>query len=68
VPHALRRVGRQLATKRIDRGSQPVMETAGFLRPIQLEQTRELSTLLGRQFPEWETLSGEKTIKDSFIN
>ena len=68
VPHALRRVGRQLATKRIDRGSQPVTETAEFLKPIQLEQTRELSTLLGRQFPEWETLSGKKTIKDSIIN
>jgi hypothetical protein len=27
-----------------------------FLRPIQLEQTRSLVTLLGREFPEWKTL------------
>lgn len=27
-----------------------------FLRPIQLEQTLELSALLGREFPEWKTL------------
>lgn len=31
-----------------------------FLRPIQLEQTRELSALLGREFPEWKTLYGAK--------
>lgn len=31
-----------------------------FLRPIQLEQTRELSALLGREFPEWKTLYGTK--------
>lgn len=27
-----------------------------YLRPIQQEQTRELSKLLGREFPEWKTL------------
>jgi Sulfotransferase family len=48
------RLTRRDVTRR-DVGADHVRE---FLRPIQREQTRELSALLGREFPEWKTLYG----------
>ena len=35
-------------------------EVYDFLRPIQLEQTEELSSLLGRKFLEWRTLYADQ--------
>lgn len=57
VPDPLRRIARRGSAI----GSRAEAEewteaTADFLRPIQREQTRELSALLGRDFPDWTTL------------
>ena len=49
----------------IDRISVSVDAVAEFLRPIQLEQTQTLNTMLGRQFTEWKTLFGTKSIPAS---
>ena len=58
VPQRLRNVGRTAAVVTVNRKDNATdrQEVIEYLRPIQSEQTRELSRLLGRCFPEWETL------------
>ena len=58
TPKSIRLLGRRLLVKEIDRASTPVEKVVEFLRPIQGEQTRALSTMLNRDFPEWTTLCG----------
>src|SRR5581483_9801917 len=53
APPALRRFGRRLLEKRVDRSADAVAETQEYLRPIQFEQVNELRELLGRDFPDW---------------
>ncbi len=58
LPKTVRSAGLQLAVKKIDRESvsSSLEEVIDWLRPIQQEQTRELSQMLGRDFPQWKTL------------
>lgn len=58
-PRSVRSIGRRLALERLDRKSVEHRRAVEFLRPRQLEETAELSELLGRSFQEWTTLLGE---------
>jgi Sulfotransferase family len=58
TPKALRRVGRSLVERRINRRSVRLDEVVEFLRPIQTEQAARLGELLGQDFPEWVYLRG----------
>ena len=56
VPPAFRNFLRNLAEKKVDPKNVSTEAVEAYLRPIQLEQTVELSELLNRKFPEWRTL------------
>ena len=59
LPQKIRSAGLQLAVKKIDResvSSSLEEEVIKWLQPIQQEQTRQLSQMLGRDFPQWKTL------------
>jgi hypothetical protein len=60
LPHRIRQQGLKMAIKTVDQREHPQdrEEAIAFLRPIQQTQTQELSSLLGRGFPEWTTLFG----------
>lgn len=58
IPTPIRSVGRWLAEQDWDRGVVGVDRVVEYLRPLQQAETRELIELLGREFPEWKTLSG----------
>jgi hypothetical protein len=62
IPPALRGIAWRFSVRPVDRPSQPVDKVVDFLRPMQLEQTQQLSKLLNRQFPEWTTLFGTKPL------
>jgi hypothetical protein len=55
VPRPLRRLGRRLAQRRVERSPQELARVAAYLAPIQAEQVHALRELLGRDFPEWES-------------
>lgn len=56
VPPSMRKLGSRLAFRKIAPRQIPTEQAKVYLRPIQLRQTEELSTLLNRSFPEWTTL------------
>ena len=56
-PEALRKLMASFAVRRICPADVSVTSVIEFLRPIQREQTRELSRLLNRGFPEWTALA-----------
>lgn len=60
IPRRMRQQGLKMAIKTIDQQKHPEarQEAIAFLQPIQQKQTQELSALLGREFPEWNTLFG----------
>lgn len=55
-PEALRKLMASLAVRRVCPADVSMSSVVDFLRPTQREQTRELSRLLNRGFPEWTTL------------
>jgi len=61
VPRAVRQIGGQLAARSVRPAEVQVGEVLKYLRPIQLRETKELSALLNRGFPEWEILYGSGT-------
>lgn len=65
MPRTVRRLGRYLAERRINRPLISVDDVVTYLRPIQKAQTEELRELLGRDFPEWKTLYGNASIRSS---
>lgn len=58
VPRPARALFAQMAERRVDPEGEPVRQVAEYLRPRMQEQTQELCALLGRSFPEWQTLYG----------
>jgi hypothetical protein len=60
TPRGVRALGRRLAEREVDRKAIPLEPVYDFLRPIQREQTRRLEVLVGRPFPEWTTLWGDR--------
>ena len=59
IPPAVRKLASQFAVRRVRRAEVNTREVRAYLRPIQLRQTEELGSLLGRAFPEWKTLYAE---------
>lgn len=55
-PEALRKLMASFAARRVCPADISMTAVIEFLRPIQREQTRELSRLLNRGFPEWTAL------------
>ena len=60
VPQSLRGLGRRLARRPVERGSVDTAAARRYLRPIQRPQVTALQDLLGRDFPEWQTLHGDR--------
>jgi hypothetical protein len=56
IPRAARKLGTQVAARRVSREEVSTLEAQAYLRPLQLRQTEELASLLSRTFPEWQTL------------
>jgi hypothetical protein len=56
VPAALRRRLAKLAVRSVRAEDISMASVKQYLRPIHEAQTRELSRLLGRSFPEWTSL------------
>ena len=56
VPASLRARAHKVFSRDVDRRQVDVEAVGRWLRPLQREQTRELSALLGRDFKEWKTL------------
>lgn len=55
-PKDIRRIAQRLAYKPIDRDAESIANVINYLRPIQLQQTKLLTAMLGKEFPEWTTL------------
>jgi hypothetical protein len=55
VPQKVQAIARRLSERRVDRSRVDTTDVAAYLRPLQQAQTRELTVLLGREFPEWRT-------------
>ncbi|MBP0000101.1 MAG: sulfotransferase [Cyanobacteria bacterium SID2] len=65
LPKSIRNAGKQIAVREFSQDLDPNVRNAvaEYLRPIQQEQTRELTQLIGREFPEWKQLWGESIVK-----
>jgi hypothetical protein len=59
-PHRVKCWGKSMALKKVDRANVSSDSAMRYLRPIQLEQTKRLEKMLGREFPEWQTLHDYK--------
>ena len=57
IPKPFREIADRALKKPIDRLQVDISIAADYLRPLQMEQTHELSKLIGRKFPEWTTLA-----------
>jgi hypothetical protein len=58
VPRVIRRLGSQLAVRRVTPAEVPVNAVKDYLRSVQRHQVNELCSLLNRTFPEWRTFHG----------
>lgn len=58
APQFLRTAARKLSERTVERKTTDRAPAEHYLRPRQLRETESLSTLLGREFPEWTTLMG----------
>jgi hypothetical protein len=58
LPRHLRRLTSGLVRRKLRPDRHPTTNVEAYLRPRQLEETKELSRILGRSFPEWTTLYG----------
>jgi hypothetical protein len=59
LPRRIRDMAVRLATRQVHRRAIDTSDVTKFLRPIQGRQTEALVRLIGREFPEWATLSGK---------
>jgi hypothetical protein len=58
VPISVRKVGSRMVRQQKSRLDVDTSDVVQYLRPLQQRQTQELTELIGREFPEWTTLSG----------
>lgn len=58
LPERLRKIGVSLVEKPVARKEVDVSDVIAYLRPLQQIQTRKLTELVGREFPEWKTVYG----------
>jgi hypothetical protein len=61
LPRRLRGAAKRLVTVEVERRLVDTSDVIAYLRPIQQRQTEMLAAMLGREFPEWETLNGNVT-------
>ena len=61
LPITLRSRLKRLLARPVKKNEDDREETVALLRPIMKVQVQELSALLGKQFPEWETLNGKQS-------
>ncbi|MEX0828598.1 MAG: hypothetical protein WD005_06590, partial [Haliea sp.] len=59
IPTVVRRFGRSLSERTVERDSRLSLSVLDWLRSIQRQQTEPLKELLNRDFPEWTMLYGE---------
>jgi hypothetical protein len=57
VPISVRKIGRRMLKRQINRLDTDTSEVVEYLRPLQRRQTEELMQLIEREFPEWSTLN-----------
>jgi hypothetical protein len=60
VPAVVRRIGRSMVERRVDRKNVSMDGVVGFLRPIQRDQTEELRGLIELSFHKWDSLYGSE--------
>ena len=60
TPKFMKKFGVILVERQVDRDAVDMRPVIDKLRPIQQQQTAELSKLLNRNFEEWTTLYGAK--------
>ena len=60
VPQRLQDIGVHLAERRIPVSADEEAATMEYLRPILQGRVEALSRLVGREFPEWQTVKGEE--------
>jgi hypothetical protein len=53
MPAAVPRLLERITYRPIERGSVPTEDAVDYLREVLAPKSRELSLLLGREFPEW---------------
>jgi len=58
VPPAMRSIATGLTRRPVTRRDVQLDAVVAYLRPIQRDETMALSSLFGREFPEWTTLFG----------
>ena len=58
VPRWLRKTGRRLSQREVDREAVSTAQAVEYLRPLQRPEADALAKLLGRNFDEWTTLYG----------
>lgn len=56
VPKSIRAFGNRMSQRRVDPQQVDTKKVVEYLRPLQQAETRELVELLGKEFPEWQTL------------
>ena len=62
IPQRIRSAGVRMAETAVDIDTVDNNEAIDFLRPIQQDQTRELSEILARPFLRWDVLWGENNV------
>jgi hypothetical protein len=60
LPRAVQRLGSRLAVRSASAADAPLAEARALLRARQRRETEELGAVLGRTFPEWQTLHGRR--------
>ncbi|WP_300458619.1 sulfotransferase [Desulfobacula sp.] len=55
-PKKIKQFARQISDPPVIKSDVDVGEVVEFLRPMQIKETEELESLLGKKFPEWKTL------------
>jgi hypothetical protein len=61
APISVRKIGRRMLMRQINRLNINASEVVQYLRPLQRRQTEELTQLIGREFPEWTTLNPQES-------
>lgn len=58
IPKPLKDYAKRFALEPVTPRTEPIDEVISYLRPIMVEKVRDVTALLGREFPEWSTTNG----------
>ena len=62
LPRPVRRLASKFVNREVRPHQHPTADVETYLRSRQLEETEELSRILGRSFPEWTTLHAQNNL------